>query len=106
MNKVIKIRDYGLYDILGSAEFELEQKYGLFIIILNWNDNFKKGNYHQNLIKNQNIMVSPFDIYETMIHIVLGNNTFNVNNDNTLQELQGDSMLNEVKNENRYCGIN
>ena len=99
-------KNKGLYDILGSAEFELEQKYGLFIIILNWNDNFKKGNYHQNLIKNQNIMVTPFDIYETMIHIVTGNNTFNINNENKLQKLQGDSMLNEVKIENRYCGLN
>ena len=98
-------KNKGLYDILGSAEFELEQKYGLFIIILNWNDKFKKGNYHQNLIKNQNMQVTPFDIYETMIHIVTGNNTFNNNNENKLQKIQGDSMLNEVKIENRYCGI-
>ena len=98
-------KNKGLYDILGSAEFELEQKYGLFIIILNWNDKFKKGNYHQNLVKNQNIMVTPFDIYETIIHIVAGNNTFNHNNENKLQKIQGDSMLNELKIENRYCGI-
>ena len=99
-------KNKGLYDVLGSAEFELEQKYGLFIIILNWNDKFKNGNYHQNLIKNQNIMVTPYDIYETMINIAVGNNTFNINNENKKQELQGDSMLNEVNIENRFCGIN
>ena len=40
-----------------------------------------------------------------MIHIVTGNNTFNINNENKLQKFQGDSMLNEVKFENRYCGL-
>ena len=99
-------KNNGLYDILGSAEFELEKKYGLFIIILNCNDKFKNGNYHQNLIINQNIMATPYDIYESMIHIAIGNDTFNANNENKIEESQRDSLLNEVKIENRYCGIN
>ena len=97
-------KNNGLYNILGSSEFELEKKYGLFIMILNWNDKFKNGNYHQNLIKNQNIFVTPFDIYNTIINIVSGNNEIDSDNKNDSKEYIGESMLNEIKIQERYCG--
>ena len=94
-------KNNGLYDILGSAEFELEKKYGLFIMILDWNDNFKNGNYHQNLIKNQNMFTTPYDIYESMMHIIFGNITYN----NEIKDnYSGESMFNELHLEDRYCG--
>ena len=96
-------KNNGLYDILGSAEFDLEKKYGLFIMILDWNDEFKKGNYHQNLIKNQNISTTPYDIYESMTHIALGNLTYNKNNNENIINNEGESMLNEIHIENRFC---
>jgi len=97
-------KNNGLYDILGSAEFELEKKYGLFIMILDWNDNFKNGNYHQNLIKNQQIFTTPYDIYESMMHIVFGNLTYNSNTNKNINNFAGESMFNEIHIENRYCG--
>ena len=96
-------KNNGLYDILGSAEFELEKKYGLFIMILNWNDKFRNGNYHQNIIKNQNFFVTPFDIYNTMIHIILGKSDLDSDNKD-LKEYKGTSLLNEIKIQDRYCG--
>lgn len=97
-------RNNGLYDILGSAEFELEKKYGLFIIVLDWNDNFKNGNYHQNLIKNQNVFTTPYDIYESMMHIVFGNITYIMKKDKQKNSYSGESMFHEIHIGDRFCG--
>ncbi len=97
-------RNNGLYDILGSAEFELEKNYGLFIMILDWNDKFKNGNYHINLMKNQHIFTSPYDIYESMMHIILGSSSYSLENKKNTDDYWGESMLNEIHIENKYCG--
>ena len=98
-------RNNGLYNILGSSEFELEKKYGLFIMILDWNDKFKNSDYHKNLVKNQNTFTTPYDIYESMMHIILGNSSYNNNNKNNKEKKYlGESMFNEIHLEDRYCG--
>ena len=58
----------GLYDILGSAEFELEKKYGVFIMLLDWNEKFKNGRYHKNLVKNQNYYLNLFYYYLLLLN--------------------------------------
>ena len=85
-------KNNGLYDILGSAEFEVEKKYGVFIMILDWNEKFKKGKYHQNLLNNQNIFVTPYDIYDTVACMVLGDNY-----------KSGNCLLKKIKKEDTYC---
>ena len=98
-------KNNGLYDVLGSAEFELEKKYGLFIMLLDWNDKFKSSNFHQNLLKNQNLYTSPYDVYESMMHIVLGNSSYsNINRNQSVWEHRGESMFNDIHLEDRYCG--
>ena len=62
----------GVYDIMNSGEWELEKRYPFFSLIL-WNNNeFKKSEYDTNLLKNQEIMVTSYDIHDTMIHIIYG----------------------------------
>ena len=85
-------KNSGLYDILGSAEFDIEKKYGVFIMILDWNEKFKNGKYHKNLIKNQNLFITPYDIYDTMAHLALGD-----------EYKKGNSVLNGIKMEDTYC---
>jgi hypothetical protein len=97
-------RNNGLYNILGSSEFELEKKYGLFIMILDCSEKFKNGNYHPNIINNQNNFVTPYDIYNTMIHIILGDNNYNIENKNNSQGNKGESILNKLQINERYCG--
>jgi hypothetical protein len=96
-------RNNGLYNILGSSEFELEKKYGLFIMILDCSEKFKNGNYHPNIINNQNNFVTPYDIYETIIHIILGSNNYNIENKNNSQRTKGESVLNKLQINERYC---
>ena len=62
----------GIYDIIKSAEWELEKRYPFFILILCNNNLFKKSKYVENLLKNQDIMVTPYDIHDTMIHVIYG----------------------------------
>ena len=95
-------KNNGLYDLLGSAEFNQEKQNGLFIMILDWNDKFKNGNYYSNLIDNQNTIITPYDIYETIIHIVLGDNNFEIKNKNDSRENKEESVLNKINN-NRFC---
>ena len=99
-------KNNGLYDILGSAEFELEKKYGLFIMMLDWNDKFKNSDFHKNLVKNQNIYTSHYDVYESMMHIALGNATYSNLNENNknIEQSRGKSMFNVIHIEDRYCG--
>ena len=82
----------GLYDILGSAEFELEKKYGVFIMLLDWNEKFKNGRYHKNLVKNQNLFVTPYDVHDTLVHLVVGD-----------KDSKGNSVLKGIKMEDTYC---
>ena len=85
-------KNNGLYDILGSAEFELEKKYGVFIMILDWNEKFKKGKYHNNLLKNQNLFITPYDVHDTLVQLVLGD-----------KYDKGNSVLKGIKMEDTYC---
>ena len=85
-------KNNGLYNILGSVEFEIEKKYGVFIMLLDWNEKFKKEQYHKNLIKNQNLFITPYDIYDTVVHIALGEKYAN-----------SSSVFNAIKMEDSYC---
>ena len=85
-------KNNGLYDVLGSAEFEVDKKYGVFIMILDWNEKFKKEEYHKNLIKNQNLFITPYDVFDTINNIALGD-IYN----------EGNSVLKHINNEDTYC---
>ena len=61
-------------------------------MILDWNEKFKKEQYHNNLIKNQNMFVTPYDIYDTMIYIALGDKYKN-----------GNSLFKVIKIEDTFC---
>jgi hypothetical protein len=98
-------KNNGLYDLLGSAEFNQEKQNGLFIMILDWNDKFKNGNYYTNIINNQNTIITPYDIYETIVHIALGDNNFEIKNKRDSKENKEESVLNKINN-NRFCEKN
>ena len=51
-------------------------------MMLDWNDKYKNSDFHKNLVNNQNIYTSPYDVYESMMHIALGNATYSNLNEN------------------------
>ena len=62
---------YGLYLNTGKEDAKIEQYLPLLIIILheNWNRQIEK----EELIKNQDKFIIPYDIYNTMLFIVKRN---------------------------------
>jgi hypothetical protein len=88
-------RNNGLYNLMKSAEFEIEKKYGLFIILVGYNEKFKNGTFHQNLLSNQNIISTPYDVFHTLHHFSFGNF-----NDTTLN---GKSLLSNIEIEQISC---
>jgi hypothetical protein len=98
----------GIYDIINSSEWELEKRYPFFFLILWNNDLFKKSGYDINLLKNQDIMITPYDIHDTMIHIIYGEkNTFVINKDDDKRGYsvnnKGASMFKNFDDKNRNC---
>ena len=94
----------GIYDIINSSEFELEKKFGTFFLLLyqnNSNDNLKI--YEQNLLNNQQVMVTPYDIHDTMIHILYGNNLDEKIKKIYSENNKGNSVFNFIQPEERNC---
>ena len=76
---------------------------GTFILLLSRN---KFSNiYKENLINNQNILVTPYDIHDTMIHIVFGNNNTTSNNTNIMYSVnnKGQSVFLKIDEYERIC---
>ena len=98
----------GVFNLINSAEWELEKRYAFFVLILCNNDAFKKSGYDQNLLKNQNIMVTPYDIHDTMIHIIYGDkNALVMTKDGDKRgysvKNKGESMFKRVNGKGRNC---
>ena len=98
----------GVFDIINSAEWELEKRYPFFALILNNNDLFKKSGYEQNLLKNQDIMITSYDIHDTMIHIIYGEDnliskTKDGDNRGYSFKNKGNSMFKNFNSKDRGC---
>ena len=65
----------GPFYLLDSQDFHSERSLPLlFLIIPNDNRLYKDGLYHK-IKANQQIFVTPYDIYNTLLNIVFGDNT-------------------------------
>ena len=97
-------QNFGIFDVINNSEFELEKKFGIFFLLL-YQDNNKKFNnkIEENLFNNQQIMLTPYDIHDTMIHILYWNkndekikNFYSFNN-------KGNSIFNYIDPKERNC---
>jgi hypothetical protein len=66
-----------LYDLGIHNEKEINMKFGSFILLLNKNN--KLNIEEKNLVfNNQNKMLTPFDVFASLVHIPLGNKIKNL----------------------------
>ena len=97
----------GLYNLFLSEQFEAERVLGNFFLIINNNNltltrnNSEKFKlFHQNIMVNQQSIITPYDIYDTMMHIIGGSkfifNTFS---------RKGKSVFLEIDNSDRNCNF-
>ena len=84
-----------------ASDFNFERFLGTFILLLPTNKNI--NNYNDNMLKNQQIVVTPYDIHDTMIHMVYGEN----NNDDMKniysENNKGKSVLLSIDYKERTC---
>ena len=92
----------GIYNYISRSQFELEQKMGTFILLLSRNQ--YSDIYKDNLTNNQHILVTPYDVHDTMIHIMYGNNN-NINDNNIIYSAnnKGKSVLLKINANERVC---
>ena len=93
---------YVFYYVLKSDDSVIEASNGCLFIILPSNKDkiIYKEFYYKNAYKNQQTLVSPFDIHDTLIHIIFGNNTSY--NEETYSHY-GRSLLSKIEGKSRKC---
>ena len=95
----------GLYNLFLSEQFEAERVLGNFYLIVN-NENLSKNKlekfklFHKNVMINQQSIITPYDIHDTMMHIINGyGNAF------PMFSTKGRSVFMEIDNSVRDCNF-
>lgn len=90
-----------LYNFGKYTEKEINMKFGSFFLLLNKKNKLNENEY-KILFNNQNIMMTPYDIYASLVHISLGNKL----NDMKLfidENSKGDSVFRNIEGNSRNC---
>ena len=62
----------GIYKLLNSRDWKIEQYLPMFILLVPDKKNLSYNEQYSNIIKNQYNLITPFDIYYTIRHIIYG----------------------------------
>ena len=95
----------GLYNLFLSEQFETERVLGNFYLIINNNLTLMKNNlerfklFHKNIMINQQSIITPYDIHDTMIHLIAGKISVNC------FSRKGKSVFMEIDNSERNCNF-
>ena len=95
--------NYVYYYIFKSDDSLIERSYATLFIILPKDKRIKNkisDEYYENINNNQQILISPYDIHNTLIHIALGNNTIN---NSEIHSQHGKSLLSSFEGKKRNC---
>ena len=94
----------GLYNLFFSSQYETERLLGNLYIIINSDYLFKKNKnlfriFNQNIIENQQSIVTPYDIHDTLIHFIYGLLP------NNFYSKKGTSFFKKIDNSVRDCNF-
>ena len=94
----------GLYNLFFSSQYETERLLGNLYIIINSDYLFnQKRNlfriFNQNIIENQQSIVTPYDIHDTLIHFIYGEFP------SVYYSTKGTSFFNKIDNSVRDCNF-
>ena len=90
-----------LYNFGKYSEKEINMKFGSFFLLLNKKNKLNENEY-KILFNNQNIMMTPYDIYASLVHISLGNKL----NEMKLfidENSKGESVFRNIEGNSRNC---
>ena len=94
----------GLYNLFFSDQYETERLLGNFYIIINSDYLFHEKRkafrqFNENIIENQQSLITPYDIYDTLIHIIYGDIY------DQKYTIRGASLFMKIDNTKRDCSF-
>ena len=90
----------GPFYLLDSQDFYSERSLPLLFLIIPNNDILYKDNLYDKIKRNQQIFITPYDIYNTLLHIAFGE----INQEYKKYSIHyGGSLLTELNYKIRYC---
>ena len=89
-----------------SDFYQIEFRLPMLFIIINDRKNVDYNHQYYNIHKNQQTFITGFDIYNTMCHIIYGDNYINIPNKDSLRDTpkspQGKSLFEEINQKERH----
>ena len=92
---------YGLYKILKSKDWEIESSLPIFIMITFDKKNLSYYEQYNEIKKNQQNFITPFDIYFTLSHILYGNEYEKIYSLN--KKKYGENLFRYINSYERNC---
>ena len=90
----------GPFYLFDSQDFYSEKSLPLLFLILPNNQNLYKNNLYEKIKANEQIFITPFDIYNTLLHLAYGE----INQEyKRYSTSYGGSLLTEFNVKQRYC---
>ena len=90
----------GPFYLLDSQDFYSERSLPFLFLIVPNNEKLYKNNLYEKIRLNQQVLITPFDIYNTLIHIAFGE----INEKYKLYSVPyGGSLLTELNYRTRFC---
>ena len=65
------------YNFGKNSEKEMNMKFGNFILIIDKKNNINENDYKL-LYENKKILITPFDVYKSLVHIAMGNKIIDI----------------------------
>lgn len=91
----------GVYKLISPNDWQIEKFMPIFVLIVPDSKNISYEEQYSEILKNQQILITPFDIYYTIRHIIYGdkykNNLFNEQNN------EGESLFKYINPKERNC---
>ena len=91
----------GVYKLLNPKDWMIESFMPIFILLVPDSKKMSYEEQYSEILKNQQTLITPFDIYYTIRHIIYGNNYKN----NLLKEqnYEGESLFKYINPKERNC---
>ena len=96
------VQDYILYNFGKNNEKEINAKFGTFFLLINKQNNISKNTY-KIINKNQNMLITPFDIYISLVNIAVGNKINNIKLFIDENSNKGESVFDMIDGKSRNC---
>ena len=93
----------GIYKLLNTKDWEIEQYFPIFIILIPDQRNISYNEQFSEIFKNQQNLITSFDIYYTIRHIIYGEKYKDLPLNGNKNE--GESLFKYINPKKRTCNI-